>query len=233
MMVLGARAAMGYVLGRGAGAADTLPAWATAGGAPRPIACYQPKGATSLAASYSNLANPGTYDATQVVVPGWNSDGWIANGTGYLSVALTINSSSSIIVRAVSTGANTTGICGWYGGVGSVELEIRRNTSVNQLYHSIGNVGTNRYSATGDLSVSGDVIALTPSGVYRNGALINAWTPSWTNGTASSLALMARRRNDLNSYDQILNNTTVIGVAIYSSNVASYVSAISSALAAV
>jgi len=48
------------------------------------VAAYQPKGAVSLEASYVNLANPGTNDATVGVAPTLN-DGWVFDGlTQYL-----------------------------------------------------------------------------------------------------------------------------------------------------
>jgi len=46
------------------------------------IAAYQAKGAASYAASKVNLANPGTYDATEGVAPTWDAaTGWTFNGT--------------------------------------------------------------------------------------------------------------------------------------------------------
>ena len=39
------------------------------------IAAYQPKGAASLAASYVNLQQPGTYDAAPGVAPTWAAGG--------------------------------------------------------------------------------------------------------------------------------------------------------------
>lgn len=55
------------------------------------VAAYQPIGAASLAASYVNLANPGTYDAAPGVAPTWASaTGWTFNGsTQYLTTGIT------------------------------------------------------------------------------------------------------------------------------------------------
>jgi hypothetical protein len=58
--------------------------WWLAGGisAGDVVAAYQAKGAASLAASYVNLANPGTYDAAPGVAPTWaTGTGWTFNGT--------------------------------------------------------------------------------------------------------------------------------------------------------
>lgn len=71
------------------GAAVIPPAaqWWEAGSAPAPVWVYTPKGATSLAASYSNLANPGTYDASPQVAPTWDAGtGWTSDGTKWLRV---------------------------------------------------------------------------------------------------------------------------------------------------
>ena len=52
------------------------------------VAAYQPKGAVDLAASYVNLANPGTNDATVGVAPTFDSSGWEFDGaTQYISIA--------------------------------------------------------------------------------------------------------------------------------------------------
>lgn len=59
----------------GAASPPAAAPWYLAGGAPTPIAVYQPKGAASLAASYVNLANPGTYDAA-ADVPGYGAPTW-------------------------------------------------------------------------------------------------------------------------------------------------------------
>jgi hypothetical protein len=71
---LGARSAVGLGLG---GIAPGGALWYLAGGAPLPIAAYQPKGAVDLAASYINLANPGTYNVAPGSAPTLGDSGWI------------------------------------------------------------------------------------------------------------------------------------------------------------
>lgn len=85
-----------------AGAAATP--WYLAGGvlAANCKAAYQPIGAASLAASYVNLANPGTNDAAPGTAPSWASaTGWTFNGTSqYLTTGVTPSSVAwSMIVR--------------------------------------------------------------------------------------------------------------------------------------
>jgi hypothetical protein len=53
------------------------------------IAAYQSKASASLAASYSNLANPGTYNLTATVAPTWDTtSGWIFTGTQFLKTGI-------------------------------------------------------------------------------------------------------------------------------------------------
>lgn len=75
--------------------------WYLAGGVV-PIAAYQPKGASSLASSYINIANPGTYNAAPGAEPDWNTtDGWIGTGSNkYLTTGIVANTGTwSFIVR--------------------------------------------------------------------------------------------------------------------------------------
>lgn len=73
------------------------------------VVAYQPVGAASLAASYSNLANPGTYDCTARVAPTFAAaTGWTFGGTGYLNTGWIPpgDGTCSVIVR-VSNGSGT------------------------------------------------------------------------------------------------------------------------------
>lgn len=96
--------------------------WWLQGGVPAAncIAAYQPKGAASLAASYVNLANPGTYDAAPGVAPTFDAaTGWTFNGTTqYLDtgVALANTQTRSVIIR-YSDGPTS----GWASLVGALE----------------------------------------------------------------------------------------------------------------
>lgn len=95
--------------------------WAVAG--KTCVAAYQPIGAASLAASYTNLANPGTYDAAPGTAPtfaaatGWTFDGStqylttgnIISGTGARTIAVRMTPSNNIANKGiVSLSANAT-----------------------------------------------------------------------------------------------------------------------------
>lgn len=95
-------------------------AWYTAGGAPTPVAAYQPIGAASLAASYVNLANPGTNDAAPGTAPTWAAGtGWTFNGTSqYLNTGITPTAGYSAIVRFSGSSADVAMIVGATGYFG-------------------------------------------------------------------------------------------------------------------
>lgn len=104
---------IGPVAFGGGGAADTP--WYLAGGAPMPVAAYQPIGAASLSASYVNLANPGVYDAAPGVAPTLGAGGWGFDGIAqYLRVQIGLATTAmSIVLRYAGA------ISGFSAAVGS------------------------------------------------------------------------------------------------------------------
>lgn len=82
--------------------------WYLAGGisAANCVAAYQPKGAASLAASYSNLANPGTNDAAPGVAPTFNAaTGWTFNGSTQYLTSVTPADGWSIFIQYTNLAA--------------------------------------------------------------------------------------------------------------------------------
>lgn len=65
------------------------------------LAAYQPIGAASLAASYTNKANPGTYDVGVGVDPAFDAaTGWSFNGTTqYLYAPLALGANWTVMMR--------------------------------------------------------------------------------------------------------------------------------------
>lgn len=129
------------------------------------IAAYQPKGAANLAASYVNLANPGTYNAAPGVAPGWNaSDGWIGDGLSkYLDTGITPAAQSwSIIIRfsgGSSTGGTLAGMVNTVGGVDRFYYQF----GANPIYANGQNV------ASPGVYIASGVIALAGAYGYKNG----------------------------------------------------------------
>lgn len=112
--------------------------WYRLGGAPLPIAAYEPKGAASLAASYINKINPGTYDITAVTTaPAHNpTTGWQFT-VDPLNTGIQVNSLSwSYIVKVagLETG-QTRGVCGAYGTSDTVScMLLKLNTGIRSYY---------------------------------------------------------------------------------------------------
>jgi len=95
--------------------------WYLSGGisAANCVAAYAPKGAASLAESYTNIANPGTYDCTApVAAPTWNAtDGWIFNGsTQFLSTGYVpgTTQAKSLIVKYTDYTSGDDTVAGLY-----------------------------------------------------------------------------------------------------------------------
>lgn len=162
-----------------AGAAATPPAsnWWEAGGAPTPLVVYQPKGAASLAASYVNLVNPGTYDAAPGAAPGWSSGtGWVFSGAEYLLTTLvpTFSGGQSVWAMLVRfSGANTDGgtLSGEFTPGARFDLVARQPY---QDKHSYGN---------------GDVVLVEPR--LDSGVMAIAGTQGYLNGVADGAAIAA------------------------------------------
>ena len=84
-------AAFGNTLSLQMPTGGAVPWWLSGGiSAANCVAAYQPKGAASLAASYVNLANPGTYNAAPGVAPTFDAaTGWTFNGfSQYLTTGI-------------------------------------------------------------------------------------------------------------------------------------------------
>lgn len=104
------------------------------------VAVYQPKGAASLAASYVNLANPGTYDAAPGTAPTFDAaTGWTftAASSQYLTTGITPagDGSWSVLVRFSDAGTNQV-VFGGQGGAGQFYLWLRTDNTVQ--YANVG-----------------------------------------------------------------------------------------------
>ena len=213
-----------YIMPRSAAAA--APSWWIVAGKTC-VAAYQPKGAASLAASYTNLQNPGTYNAAPGVAPTWAAGtGWTFNGsTQYLDTGVipAADQSWSLLVR--------------YSG--AVQSDFARFGCLNSgsarffLYpYTTSSSGTG-YGHGGYLLVpvsdTSGVIGFAGNQPYRNGAT-HGGTIGTGAGTPIAFSIGA------------VNNTSVIGdywngtieaIAIYDTTLtAPQVAAVSTAMAA-
>jgi hypothetical protein len=199
--------------------------WYRAGGAPLPVAAYQPKGATNLAASYVNLANPGTYDAIPGVAPTWTSGtGWGFNGsTQFLETGVTPDSNqawSMVILsgngspaRDVSTVVSLSGTS-FFGFANSAAKNI-----------SFLNGG----ALAGPIN-NGGVFAFSGNKGYANGIATIGTIPLGSGDALPSFVIGARRTGGTQNR---FWDSSVGAVVIYSSVLTdSQVAAVSAAMAA-
>jgi hypothetical protein len=196
--------------------------WYLSGGisAANCIAAYAAKGAASQAASYSNLANPGTYDAAAGSAPTWDTtNGWMFNGSSqYLTTGITngLNNTWSAICKFSNCTASDGALFGnlnagsWFF-IQPVTGTDRGyvNGSPTPQYHAttkasgvMGFAGTKAYLDGADegLTLVGGGSG-TPNTIYI-GKLNRTGGPNWTDAYIQALAF----------YDTVLSAAQVLAV---------------------
>jgi hypothetical protein len=128
-------AAVGWGLGRSRRRAT--PWWYVAG--QTCVAAYQPIGAASLAASYVNLAQPGTYDAAPGVAPTFDSaTGWTfdrATDKNWLETGILVDTALySAFVRFWSVNVNAAIPLGAITGTSSFFIDPAYNAGTSRRY---------------------------------------------------------------------------------------------------
>lgn len=202
-------------------AAAAVPWWLSGGvSAANAIVVYQPKGAASLAASYSNLANPGTYDAAPGVAPTLTADGWTFDNTTYLTTNFTAPGLTAWAIRFSNAAVDSSG--GIFGDISA--LYTRLSLSPNRGDGSF--IWSNGSSATiPGAAISGGVVISAPS-LYVNGNYV-----AFSSGFAWP-ASGALRIGAVNSWGP--QACKIQALAIYNTTLtAPHVLAISTAMAAI
>lgn len=200
------------------GGATAIP-WYLSGGisAANCIGAYKPKGAASLAASYTNLANPGTYTASFTgVTPLWSAaNGWELDGTeaaetfvpGATAItAIQMQYTWSIAVRYSNANiamAGPTMIILQMDTGGMINVEI--NTKGDTLW----------YADLGFFSLinAAGIIILTPTKIFQDGVLIHTW------GAITPPVLSGRLRFGSTGYIGNINAVSVYNTDIAASGV--------------
>ena len=159
--------------------------WWLAGGisAGNVVAAYQPKGAASLAASYVNLANPGTNNAAPGVAPTWaTGTGWTFNGsTQWLNTGIQGSVAvldGTLIVRYANAALGGYNVIAGLSTVANTHNKFVAAASDGQLEfgHKSARTKFGTESAAG-------VLAVTNGRAYQNGVdlgaiSIGAWSTS-------------------------------------------------------
>ena len=180
------------------------------------VAAYQPKGAASLAASYVNLANPGTYNAAPGVAPTWDAaTGWTFNGsTQYLTTGITPTSGWSFFIRFSGAGNN-----GWLiratdsAGSHGIGFAPRRYSAGAGYYLQHGNGTLNQGVFVGMPALTSGVAGVAQKDAYLNGMDVGDAQSSFT-GPVSPFHIGAQQ--NFSGAVGAFCAATVLGVAIYS-----------------
>ncbi|PIZ45089.1 hypothetical protein COY32_05630, partial [candidate division WWE3 bacterium CG_4_10_14_0_2_um_filter_41_14] len=164
--------------------------WWTAGGSTGVVAAYQPIGATDLANSYVNKANPGTYDAAPGVAPTWDAtNGWSYNGTTqYLTTGITPANGWSAITRFSNISGDSGALFGTYNYPLGGGFVIYPNVSSKVYYYNPGANAVAPNLTLGVLGVAGSV-------TYRNGVSDGTMGGSWP-ASLSSISLGSNTNQD-------------------------------------
>jgi hypothetical protein len=214
-------------------ALSTANPWWLSGGiaAANCIAAYQPKGAADLAASYINLANPGTYNAAPGVAPTWDAvNGWIFPGNKYLKtgvIPVVTSQSWSAIVRASGiTGTTNNYIFGCYVTAPTPDALfyiVSRPTSFTQFANGgVGKLFLSRNDPAG-------IFAMAGKNCYFDGLLLGSDTGG--NGGTPALEIYIGCVN-LNGSPSSYLTGNIQALAIYNTDVSSYNTPLYTAIAA-
>ena len=194
--------------------------WWESGGATGAVAAYQPIGAASLAASYTNLANPGTNDAAPGIAPTWDAvNGWSGfnANSAYLTTGISPTSSSTVLFRFSDAVNDTDNL--YLFGMAFFYLTPYRDISSGTKYSNGGSINLV------DGGTLAGVLGIAGNRAYKNGSDVGE-IPA---GASPSLAIEIGRYTGLGLHTK----AKIQAVAIYSSTLtAPQVAAVSAAMAA-
>jgi hypothetical protein len=186
-------------------------AWYVAGGAPVPVAAYRPKGAASLAASYVNLANPGTNNAAPGTAPTFAAaTGWGFTGASSQYLTTGVAATGTLTVVARYSAFTLTGSLVLFGSMATNKvIQCRPRFNATDMRHAWGNGAATTFAAVGGAA---GVIAMAGPNVYFDGASVGT-LPGALVGTGDTLYIAAANTTDVASLFATCN---VQALAIYS-----------------
>ena len=200
--------------------------WYLAGGisAANCIGAYQAKGAADLAASYVNLANPGTYDLTAGNAPAFDAaDGWtftILNAT-YLITGITpdVNTSFawSVAVRFSNASGSTNnwlfGSANTSGGTSRLELIVRPATPRTSFIHGQTQIDVAEANTSGVDVIAGnkgyiDTVEKATFSTLGNGTALAMFIGA-RNNNGSAAGYFTGKIQAIAFYDTVLTTTQI------------------------
>lgn len=158
------------------------------------VAAYQPKGAASLAASYVNLANPGTNDAAPGTAPTLGADGWafVTASSQYLDTGVIPANGYTMIVRCsnwLDTGG-TQWMCGVDSASDAKFYLCPEFTTAQRIY------GSGQFVLTaGPALGSPCVMAIAGQQPYYDGVADGSTVGAWGAAQTRSIFIGADQQN--------------------------------------
>lgn len=208
-------------------AAAAVPWW-LAGGAPTPVAVYQPKGAASLAASYVNLVNPGTYDAALGTAPTLDASGWVfvTASSQWLDTTIVMQTGYSSLVRF--SGATN----GLRYAIGSYSASPDKFYQIGPDLTFLGTTavmfGAGAYVQRTPV-LAGGVLAIAGQQPYRDGAADGAVIAAGSGFPAYSLTIGVR--NGASRFGYFSGSVQAVAIWETSTGHATWMPAVSAAVA--
>lgn len=177
------------------------------------LAAYQPRGAASQAASYSNLNAPGTNDAVVGVAPLWDAfNGWQFDGSTQYLTSVSVNGGGcTVIVRYVDyAGSNVNArLVGTAVGSDSEPRLYIMPGYGNAVYYHYGAAGSDLNKSP---YLQSGILAIAGNKAYRNGVLDGTLPGSWSGTNNNPLGIGAQKNSTGANYFRRAN---VQAVAIY------------------
>jgi hypothetical protein len=140
------------------------------------LAAYQPIGAADYAASKINLANPGTYNATDSAAPDWDAtNGWDFNGTTHrLLTGIVPAAGYTMIVRFSNYNQSVVnGIIIGFAASATQRFNIQPVKSTGHFYcYGDAAIDTGSFLSNGIMCMAGD-------DCYLNGSLEATLSGTW------------------------------------------------------
>ncbi len=176
------------------------------------VAAYRPKGATSLANSYVNIANPGTYDAAPGVAPSWAvATGWTFDGLDdYLTTGIVMAGNDwTVICRYANfdTAAAFGSLFGWTADTDDRFMIFLHYTGNQPEVYVAGD-----YGISADDADAAATITLTYDGMYRDGVLDIALGAGTGTNTGTDLYIAA---TNIGGGAVFPCKTDIIALAVY------------------
>jgi len=173
------------------------------------VAAYQAKGAASLAASYVNLANPGTYDAAPGTAPSFNTaTGWTFNAelSQYLTTGIVRGDYNwSLIARFSNASARSLVGSSYGSGGSSIEFYVDPYLSGARYY-------ANGLWGGGEAAVTSGVMAVGGLKRYLDGSPDGADLTARAGDAVRAITIGRIQRDSFTSY----YTGNIEAVAIYS-----------------